>query len=461
MADIIELNRRYLCREEATENKIYGSFEIAQRNMKLSLLSFDEFFFLKELPSIPVRLENNSYVTMFYNIYGGPGRSQTNRDLPRTAYTQTIQANIVVAGPEAWPTDRLIRHVQCRVPLADRLLRHTETYENLARTDPCRMPGTELLEVTLGEALIRISYVVSGLVGDPIKTSILPRIDIDFPDGRLLDDYLPTVNSIVRFFSAAICLKLRPHNLEIGPQTHAERMMAIQTHTPAHMFEVHYIWPSDSITDESSVELHGAFALSYTDAQRDNLKACLHAWLERDEEWCNATTLMMGSFKLKGEISAERMLAAFKWMEEIPTAKQLMPINNCHVKKIAAQAARVAAKLGYGEWLKRIEGSLSVLRFESHRDRFSRIAGTLRDRFGADIVDAKIVDHLVRATTFRGRIAHGHFEPCDDDEFAAFTKANAALECFNYLLMLRDLPISDEGIERIRSSRILVEYRFA
>ncbi len=129
MARHIQLNHRYLCREEATDDRIHGSFEITDADMKLSLLSFDKFFFLDELPSVPVRLESNNYVTMFRNIYGGPGRSWTNGDPPQEAYTQRVSANIVVAGPEPWPADRPIRHVGFNVPLADGLLKHNDTYD--------------------------------------------------------------------------------------------------------------------------------------------------------------------------------------------------------------------------------------------------------------------------------------------------------------------------------------------
>lgn len=461
MARTIELDRRYLCREEATERRVHGSFEMTEQDMKLSLLSFDDFFFLHDLPSVPVRLENNTYVTMLRNIYGGPARSWATGDPPREAHTQTISANIVIAGPEPWPANRAIRHVRFNVPLADDLLKHDATYDVLARAEMSDIPDNQLLEITLGNVRVRIGYMVRGLGTDRTKTRISPVIEIDFFDGRLLDDYLSTVYSIVRFFSAAVCLRLRPHDIEIRAQTLNEYVSSVQAQEPAETYEAHYIWPHDKDLEGERADLHGSFALSYSDEQRDNLTACLQAWLERDEEWRNATALMMGSLKLKDEISAERMLAAFKWLEEIPTAVQLRPIDPDHVNAIAARAAEAAAELGYEDWLDRIRGSLRVLRFESHHERFARLVATLRDRFGSDIVDDEIVDHLVLATGFRGRIAHGHFEPDNDEEFSAFMKANAALECLNYLLMLRDLPIADEAIERIRCNRILVQYRYS
>lgn len=461
MARKVELNHRYLCREEATEDRVHGSFEITDADMKLSLLSFDKFFFLNDFPSVPVRLENNNYITMFRNIYGGPGRSWCDGDPPREAYTQTISANIVVAGPEPWPVGGSIRHAEFNIPMAGSLLKHDDTYDALARAEMWDMPDSRVLEITLGNVCVWIGYSVRGHGTDRTATRISPGIAIDFLDSRSLDDYLPTVYSIVRFFSAALCLRLRPHDTEIRAQTREEYGAAVQAQEPVHTFEVHYLSPHDEGLEGERAELHGSFALSFSDAQRDNLTACLRAWLERDEEWSNATALMMGSLKLKDEISAERMLAAFKWLEEIPTAVQLRPINTDHVDTIAGRAAEAATELGYQDWLERIRGSLRVLRFESHRDRFARLVATLRDRFGADIVDDEIVDHLVRATAFRGRIAHGHFEPDNEEEFSAFMKANAALEGLNYLLMLRDLPIAESAIERIRSSRILVQYRYS
>lgn len=161
MARQIELNHRYLCREEATEKCIQGAFEITTRDMKLSLLSFDEFFFIDDKPSVPVRLETNRYATMFRNIYGGPGQSWTNGDPPQQAYTQTIAANIVVAGPEPWPVDRSIRNVQFHVPLASGLLKHDDTCDALARAEIWDAPNNQLLEITLGNSRISIAYAMT------------------------------------------------------------------------------------------------------------------------------------------------------------------------------------------------------------------------------------------------------------------------------------------------------------
>jgi hypothetical protein len=169
--------------------------------------------------------------------------------------------------------------------------------------------------------------------------------------------------------------------------------------------------------------------------------------------------MMMGSLKFIGEISAERMLAAFKWLEEIPIAVQLQPVDSDHVDCIASCAAEVALRLGYDNWVDRIRGSLRVLRFESHRDRFTRLIKSIRHRLGTNIVDDLIVEHLMRATMFRGKVAHGIFEPKDEAERLDFIRATAALECFNYLLMVRDLPVSETGVERVRSSKLVSEYR--
>lgn len=457
----IELNRRYLCREEATEERIHGSFEITTSDMRLFLVSFDRFFFLNDLPSVPVRLENNVYVTMFHNIYGGPGRSWINGDPAREVHTQRVSSNVVIAGPEPWLADQPIRHIAFNVPLADSLLRHDDTYNALARAEMGDLPNNQLLDITSRGVRVWIGYTVTGIGGEPTLTRISPSIEIDFSEARSIDDYLPPVYSIVRFFSAALCLRLRPHDTEIRAQTREDFVAALQASARVHTFEAHYIWPHDEGLEGERADLHGSFVVAHSDAERDNLIACLQAWLDRDDDWRNATALMMSSLKLKDEISGERMLAAFKWLEEIPNAVQLQPINPDHVDTIASRATEAAAELGYDNWSERIRGSLRALRFESHRDRFARLVATLRGRFGGDILDDDIVDHLVRATGFRGRIAHGHFEPDNEEEFSAFTKANAAVECLNYLLMLRDLPIADEAIGRIRSSRIVVGYRYS
>jgi len=46
-------------------------------------------------------------------------------------------------------------------------------------------------------------------------------------------------------------------------------------------------------------------------------------------------------------------------------------------------------------------------------------------KFGKGVLPDETVDHLKRAINFRGKSAHGHFNPESDAEFRAFSKIDA------------------------------------
>jgi hypothetical protein len=63
--------------------------------------------------------------------------------------------------------------------------------------------------------------------------------------------------------------------------------------------------------------------------------------------------------------------------------------------------------------------------------------------------------------SFRGKSAHGHFNPESEAEFRAFSKSTRAMEALCYLLTALDLPIGEEGLKRIGSNSVLRDYRMA
>jgi hypothetical protein len=461
MSKKLKLNFKYLCREETTKDQLFGSFEITESDMLLSLISFDNFFFIKGGEFIVARLENNNYVTLFQNLYLQSGHTWSLGENPSSAYTQTISSGLVVVGQEPWAPSRPIRYVSFSVPYAERLLKHDETFDALARSELLDTPNNHLLEFSLEDMRVSLGYNMTSSFTDRTKIQISPRISIDFNDGRSLGDYLQAVYSITQFLSAACCIDLQPHDISIRELSTREFLEAVDQGQLVHTFDALYIRPSRELDDDEYPQAFAAFAASYSDQDRDNLGLCLQAWMQRDAAWSNAASLMMKSFGHRSTISAERLLVAFRWLEEIPVAAQLSPIKHESVEIIAGRAAEVALELGFSDWIDRIRGALRVLRFESHKDRFTRLVTTLYDRFGSSIVAPEIVTDLVSAIHFRGKVAHGHFQPKSDKEVRNLIRAIAALECLNYLLMLRDLPISEDGIKRIQNSRILSEHRAA
>lgn len=94
---------------------------------------------------------------------------------------------------------------------------------------------------------------------------------------------------------------------------------------------------------------------------------------------------------------------------------------------------------------------------ESNSERFVRLRQSIAERFG-EAIGVDIIPHLLTAMQYRGRVAHGHFQPADDEDFQAFAKSIYAMEALCYLLTIKDLPMSAEGAERAIHQRIVTDY---
>ncbi len=455
---MFERKQIYLCREEATEKRVHGTLQISDVEMKLSLASFDDFFFIQNRESVPVRLENSSYATLLNCIFGGPGRTHAGGKEQITTYNQTIIPNTVVTGPDPWELDRPVKHVQFGVPDASVLLIHSPKFKELARADFEELPDMVMSTIELETMTVRVWYAISEKPFDRTSRIITPKIDLDLNSPKNVETYWHEVMSIVRFLSSILCLPLRPDRTEIHSESSVEQIAQIKAGASSPAHEVHYHSSQEGVLSEVGNDLHAAYALVYDDEEKAFFERCLGAWIERDSKWVNATAAMMVSFRLSDEISGERLMSAFQWLEEIPTAAPQKSIADDHVRQITDAAVREASSLGLNNGSDRIRGALSVLQMESHRDRFTRLLDTIYKEFGRDILDHDIVDYLILATQFRGRVAHGVFEPRTADESRKFRTAIFAVETLCYLLTVRDLPLSAGGRERVRHCRPISGY---
>lgn len=113
---------------------------------------------------------------------------------------------------------------------------------------------------------------------------------------------------------------------------------------------------------------------------------------------------MMDCLRLQNEISAERLLAACKWLEEVPSAQPVQVTDDIIIQNIAGTALYAADELGQDRLRARIPQALDRLKLESYRERFDRLVKRLADRFGAGVADKGMPGHLIAALRdFRGQ----------------------------------------------------------
>ena len=118
-------------------------------------------------------------------------------------------------------------------------------------------------------------------------------------------------------------------------------------------YNAEYIWPE---IESSDIEpwIGNSPVTAWDDSELASLGDCLKHWLSRHQKWRNANALMMGCLAMQHEISAERLLAACRWFEEIPNTKGDQSISDTAIADIAKVAAAKAEQLGYADLSKRV-----------------------------------------------------------------------------------------------------------
>ena len=159
-------------------------------------------------------------------------------------------------------------------------------------------------------------------------------------------------------------------------------------------------------------------------------------------------------------MSGDRLMTACRWLENIPGADSEMAVSDDDIDAIARVASAEAENRGHKDYQSRIAGVIrSQLKKESNSERFTRLHHSICHKFGNDALEPDIITNLLRAMQFRGRIAHGDFEPDNEAEYRSFARSVYVMEAMCYLLTIRDLPMSLEGIQRAKGQQIVANFR--
>jgi hypothetical protein len=359
-----------------------------------------------------------------------------------------------VARPRASLLLRRPPECQCKEGVSLRSAKKIEEL-SIASLEKSALP---LIEVQVGDIVAKVRYGSKYSIEHDYPIEWWPYIEIDLANGVSLQDYLLHVACITQFFGLALGIYLHPKEIDISRFSEAEIFAALERDRFSPVHSVEYIWPKHEI-DEIQVWHGNSFVGAWDEQELSALMSCLRKWIERAPEWRKVYSLAMQSLLLMNEVTWKRLLAAWRWFEEIPAAKILPSITDQDLQKIATKAALGAKELGYVNLEKRILGALRNIRSESNVQRFERVIAAVNAKFGAKILGDGILDCLMSAVAFRGRSAHGDFYPDSDDEFGRFAKSIYAMEALCFLLTILDFPTSNEALGRVSGNPLVASYR--
>jgi len=454
----IEKGKQLHCSETVTGKKLTGTLILSNDGLRADLYSYDEAFNIKTDRPLHLIAEKGQIVSLHSTIDNGLGSSFWD---DRTVWHQGIIANVSVIGADAWTETDTIKRVTFTVKHTMELLRHQNKLAVIRRE---RRPDDEhfrLFEICVAGMTLKASYGAMYNSGSDTPTQIWPVYEIEYGEPQSLHDYLRHVLDYVHFLSFCNGAVFKPSDIKIDRVSFAEILQAMEAQSYRDSHEVYYAWPEVPV-DDQSLWVGGSPIRAWDQTELGAFQDCLSVWMNRAAAWTNAYAMMMGCFRRNNVLSADRLINACRWFEEIPLAASQFALKPRDVEEIAAAAAAKAEALGHTMQLKeRIKGAIRRIKEETAEDRFRRLLSTVERRFGANIfLETAIVD-LKRALAFRGRCAHGHFNPESDQEFRDFSRSTGAMEALCYMLTALDLPLSAEGLDRIRRNPVVQDYRLS
>jgi hypothetical protein len=461
----VESGRPVHCLEMVTGKNLTGTLVLSDETISAQIYSYTDPFHIAGEQPIILLAETNYIVSLHSNITAGPanitagpGRSFRPQ---RAIYRQEIISNLAVVGRDPWTAEDKVKWVTFSVKHSKGLMRHRAKVKAIGQNKYPTEDHLTIFRDTAEGMTLKAGYSATWGMEFDAPAELWPVFEIEFDEPRSIEDYIVPVSDYVGFLSFCFGMELKPSAIRIDRLSAEEMKTAIENDSYLGHHEVHYVWPEIEINSRN-LWVGGSPVLCRDDKELDSFRACLLVWMNRADEWKKSYRLMMTSFGLKNVISAERLINACRWFEEIPIAQTENALSNEDIELISAVANKKALELGHPPIIReRITGAIKWVKAESAEERFTRLVAMIEKKFGKGILAENAVAHLKRANQFRGRTAHGHFNPESEAEFRAFFRSTLAMEALCYLLTALDLPISEAGISRTGYNPLVQDYRLA
>ena len=130
---------------------------------------------------------------------------------------------------------------------------------------------------------------------------------------------------------------------------------AVEAGTDVGDHEVMWNWSADE-HEARELAFHGAPFLAADDAELAALEVGLAVWVIRSDEWERANIRMTESLSLQRVISGERLLAAWRWFEELPNTRAERAFDEAVIEPLIRAALDAPAISVSAIWRIEFEG---------------------------------------------------------------------------------------------------------
>ena len=367
-----------------------------------------------------------------------------------------ISANIAVIGPTKWGESDKISSVRFRIPGAKEALWRLDELEALQKVPNQNFDNHAIsCKMDCCNVDVYYTFAVDMMIG---VNSYDFYFHLSFKEGKSIYEYFDYVLNIVSFFSFLSGKKFRPSDIYIRNHTVKQNIKPKMEEYLETEHKVVYLWGEGS--REENFSGYGLpILIRRVNDEKIVFPECMKQWMQRSPRWNDAYAAMMGYLQKRDYLSADRLLALCVWLEEIPETRPSSAVDKNTINEVAKSAAQKCKELGAPKFAERVINAIKDRNTESRSDYIDRIRILLANRFGSEVFDEDIRQHILAGGSFRGRAAHGSFDSVLEIESRSFQHALYALEAFCAGRTLLDLKLTDSAIERLERQSWFSPYR--
>ena len=454
----IELNEKVLCSELSGEPSANGIFEHSDTGIRTRLAVFGEGRYINVDLPIFLATERSQIVSLHRNFrVSSESRGYSHSD-HRPIHLVEIGSNIALSGPDPWTEKDLVRRISFEIEGSFAVLYNHQRIESFKDRSDGRHENWRVIELRLAYGRLSVFYTGTYSYYTDTWNKVEPRFEFDFDDGVPLESYEKFILPVVWFISYLIGSRLSPSNISVSRETLAEMEGRISGKRPSseHLLFVKY----SAVKHAANMSApHGSPARTSDEVETSAFSASLSVWLQRAHDWYETYGLLNKSFGMQDELSEERVLNTCRLLQRIPSAKALETLDDSifvHISSMATKAAEIQSRPDLSG---RIQNALRDLRFEPRRIRLSRLVTSAWEGFELPQGIDQMVEDLDQLLIHRGTAAHGVLFKDRSTNMSEIQRCISAGEALCYLLISRELPLSETGRGQLYFSRLVENYR--
>lgn len=452
---LLESGRRYYCQTSEDGGQNRGVFSIEEGDIRLSFVNFEAPFNFQVSKEFFLIIERGWIVSFLDAI---AVRSRTTHGVKAHAYTSDFVSNTSLVGWDKWEAKSAVRRLWFRLIGFENIFKNSNAFRLIKKERNEDQDERLIFDVRWGTRSIRAWFSATWVGMSVNAENITPWIEISFDDEVDLTVARGFMDEVVRFFCCCSGALLRPSEINVSRYTEVQStaltgaLIATSNHRLFHYFR-------NIDTNRQDAELFKTIGGFWKTEIRVATEAALVAWLDRSTKWQPAANMQMLVLRERESLSGSRLLAAARWIEEIPGTASKPTVTKYHVRALGKLVSNVSVKLGYGPLGGRFKNAISKISQETNRERCTRLVNKVRGIFGGDIVADDMIDWLSEAFRIRNTLAHGAIKESSEIESVIFELATYLIECICTLLMLADLPFDDEQRQRVCRHPFVDQYR--